>query len=143
MKISFLLTVTSLLTIVLEVLHTADDIARGMEKGGLFDLAILVPLSVLWLYGSLVLQRRLAGIVIILLNSLLGLAVPYIHMKGEAGVGELAKTDGGFFFVATLLFLGVSSLFAFVLSIHALWAREWMKVASSKTEEDARQIKRE
>jgi len=38
----------------------------------------------------------------LLLGSLLGLAVPVLHMR-EAGVGEIAKSSGGFRFVWMLL----------------------------------------
>lgn len=54
MKHNVVLMVASLLSILFVTLHTADDIARGMEPGTLFDL-IVVPILVVWLYGTLVL----------------------------------------------------------------------------------------
>ena len=42
--------------------------------------------------------------------------VPVIHMKG-AGVGRaIAKSSGAFFFIWTLLALGVTALFSVILS---------------------------
>jgi hypothetical protein len=113
------LTITSLLTIVLVTFHVADDIARGFEKGGLSNLS-LVPICIVWLYGTLVLAGRRSGYVVILLASLLGVLVPYIHMKGK-GIGEIATSSGGFFFAWTLLALGVTAGFSAVLAALGLW----------------------
>jgi len=114
------LTITSLLSILFTTCHVTDDIVRGMAPGSLSDLLILVPILVVWLYGTLVLPERRSGYVILLLGSLVGAVVPVIHMKGN-GVGEIAKTSGGFFFVFTLLALGVTSVFSLVLSVRGLW----------------------
>ena len=120
MKLNIILTITSLLTILLTTFHVTDDIVRGMEPGSLSDLVLLVPVLVVFLYGTLVLAERRSGYVIIFLGSLLGAVIPVIHMKGN-GVGEIAKTSGGFFFVFTLLALGVTSVFSLVLSVRGLW----------------------
>ena len=120
MKTNVILTVTSLLTILFITFHVADDIARGMEPGGLSDFLALVPVLVVFLFGTLVLAGRRSGYIIIFLGSLLGAVVPVIHMKGN-GVGAIAKTSGGFFFVFTLLALGVTSVFSLVLSVCGLW----------------------
>ena len=127
MKHNVLLTIASLLSILLLTFHLAGDIVRGMEKGGLSNL-IAVPILVVWLYGTLVLAERRLGYVIILLGSLLGLGVPFIHMKG-AGLGaQVAKTpSGGFFFVWTLIALGVTALFSIILSVGGLWSPQWGK----------------
>src|SRR5437016_13161344 len=99
--------------------HRTDDIVRGMEPGTLFDL-IAVPILVVWLYGTRALAERRSGYVIILLGSLLGLVVPVIHMKGAGVGGEIAKSSGAFFFIWTLLALGVTALFSVILSARAL-----------------------
>src|SRR6478736_1601212 len=121
MKPSVLLTIASLLSILLLTFHLSHDIVRGMEKGGLSNL-LAVPILVVWLYGTLVLAGRRSGYIIILLGSLLALGVPVIHMKG-AGVGaQVARAPGGgFFFVWTLIALGVTSLFSIILSARGLW----------------------
>jgi hypothetical protein len=118
-----MLTIASLLSVLFVTFHLADDIVRGMEPGGLSNLTA-VPILVVWLYGTLVLAGRRSGYVIILLGSLLLLAVPVIHMKG-AHYSEIAKSTGGFFFVWTLIVLGVTALFSIVLSARGLWSPQW------------------
>ena len=120
MKLSVILTITALLSILFMTFHVADDIVHGMAPGGLSDLVVLVLVLVVFLYGTLVLAERRSGYVIIFLGSLIAAVVPVIHMKGN-GVGEIAKTSGGFFFVFTLLALGVTSVFSLVLSVRGLW----------------------
>ena len=125
MKPNVLLSIASLLSILFLTFHLSDDIIRGMEKGGLSNL-IAVPILVVWLYGTLVLAERRSGYVIILLGSLLALGIPIIHMKG-AGVGvQVAKAPGGgFFFVWTMIALGVTALFSVILSARGLWSPQW------------------
>jgi hypothetical protein len=120
MKRNVMLTIASLLSILFVTFHTTDDIVRGMEQGKLSDL-IVVPILVVWLYGTVVLAERRSGYVIILLGSLLGLLVPIIHMKGAGVGGAIAKSSGAFFFIWTLLALGVTALFSVILSAHGLW----------------------
>ena len=121
MKDSLLSTITSLLLILLFSFHLADDIARGYEKGGLANLMAL-PILVVWLYGALLLRERRSGYVITLLGSLLSLAVPYFHMKGKGLASQVARSpSGGFFFVWTIIALGVVGLFSIVLSARGLW----------------------
>jgi len=122
-KQNVMLTVASLLSMLFFTFHLTDDIIRGFEKGGVSNLTA-VPIFVVWLYGTLVLAERRSGYVIMLLGSLLGLAVPVLHMRG-AGVGEIAKSSGGFLFVWTLLAIGVTSLFSLILSARGLWSRQW------------------
>ncbi|HEY0077496.1 MAG TPA: hypothetical protein VGB73_02540 [Pyrinomonadaceae bacterium] len=119
-----MLTIASLLSILFFTLHLADDIVRGIEPGGLSNLIGGVLISVVWLYATLVLAERRTGYVILLLASLLSLAVPVIHMKGK-GVGVasgIANSNGGFFFVWTLIALGVTGLFSLILSARGLWS---------------------
>jgi hypothetical protein len=123
MKQNLLLTITSVLSVLFMTFHLADDIVRGMEPGGLSSL-IVVPIVVVLLYGTLVLAERRSGYVIILLGSLLLLVVPIIHMKGK-GVGVasgIANSSGGFFFVWTLIALGVTAVTSVVLSVRGLWS---------------------
>jgi len=120
MKQNAMLTIASLLSILFTIFHLTDDIVRGMEPGTLSNL-IAVPILVVWLYGTLVLAERRSGYVIILLGSLLGLLVPIIHMKGAGVGGAIAKSSGAFFFIWTLLALGVTALFSVILSVRGLW----------------------
>ena len=124
MKHNLMLTIMSLLSLLFLTFHLTDDIVRGFEKGGLSNLIGGVLISVVWLYGTLVLAERRSGYVIILLGSLLGLAVPVIHMRGK-GVGVasgIANSSGGFFFVWILIALGVTALFSVILSARGLWS---------------------
>lgn len=117
-----ILTIASLLSVLFFTFHLADDIVRGFEKGGLSNLTV-VPICVVWLCGTLVLAGRRSGYIITLLISLFALGVPIIHMRGK-GVGlatGIAGSSGGFFFIWTLLALGVTALFSVILSVHGLW----------------------
>jgi hypothetical protein len=121
-----MLTITSLLSILFMTFHLTDDIVRGFEKGGASNLTA-VPIFVVWLYGTLVLAERRSGYIIILLGSLLGLGVPVIHMMGK-GVGfggNIAKSSGAFFFIWTIIALGVTALFSVILSVRGLWSLRW------------------
>ena len=124
-----ILTITSLLSILLFTFHLTDDIVRGFEPGGLNNLVGGVLIMVVWLYGTLVLAGRRSGYIIILLGSLLSLAVPVLHMKGK-GVGVasgIANSPGGFFFIWTLITLGVVGLFSVILSARGLWNLPWRR----------------
>lgn len=120
MKQNVMLTVASLLSILLTTFHLADDIVRGFEPGGLKNL-IGVLMLVVWLYGTLVLSGRRSGYIILLLGGLLALGVPIIHMKGKGVSSEIA-TSGAFFFIWTLLTLGVTGAFSVILSARGLWS---------------------
>ncbi len=123
MRHNVMLTIASLLSILLMSFHLADDIVRGMEPGGFKNL-IGVLILVVWLYGTtLVLAERRTGYVIILVLSLLGSGVPAIHMRGSGLVGgDIANSSGVFFWVWTLLALGVTTLFSVILSARGLWS---------------------
>jgi len=128
------LTITSLLSILLMTFHLADDIVRGMEPGGLSSL-IVVPIVVVLLYGTVVLGEGRSGHVIILLVSLLLLVVPVVHMKGK-GVGVasgIANSSGGFFFVWTLIALGVTALISVILSVRGLWSLRRTQIVYTET----------
>jgi hypothetical protein len=120
MKKNLLLTITSLLSILFVTFHLTDDIVRGFENGGVSSL-ISVPIFVVWLYGALVLAGRRSGYIIIFLGSLLALLVPILHMTGAHYV-EIAKSTGGFFFVWTIIALGVTALISVILSVRGLWS---------------------
>ena len=130
MKNSSMLTITSLLLVLFLTFHLAHDIVRGYEPGGLSNLAGGVLITVVWLYGILVLAERRSGYIMMLLLSLFSLVVPIVHMKGPKGVGmasRLAGTSGHFFFVWTLLAIGVLGLFSAILSAHGLWSLPWRR----------------
>jgi hypothetical protein len=124
MKRSVMLTITSLLSILFMTFHLTDDIIRGMASGrvsNLFGVLILV----VWLYGTLVFPERRSGYVILLLGSLLGSGIPVLHMMGKGVGGDFAKSSGAFFFVWTLIALGVTTLFSVIFSARGLWSLQW------------------
>jgi hypothetical protein len=117
MKPSVMLTVTSLLSILLLSLHIAEDIVLGFAPGGLTNL-IGIAILVVYLCGTLLLNDRRWGLVIVLLGSVIAAGMPVIHMTG-AGVG-VKRSAGAFFFIWTLYALGVTGAFGFILSVRAL-----------------------
>jgi hypothetical protein len=122
------LTIMSLLSIVFFSFHLADDIVRGFEPGTLTNLTA-VPIFVVWLYGTLVLAERRSGYIITLLGGLFSLVVPLAHMRGK-GVGvasKIAASNGHFFFVWVLIAIGVTGVFAAILSAHGLWSLPWRR----------------
>jgi hypothetical protein len=124
-----LLTGASLASILLCTFHLTDDMVHGWEPGTLRNLSAL-PIFVVWLYGTLLLGQRAPGYVIMLVGGLLALLIPVIHMSGR-GIGtasRVANTSGHHFFVWTLIMLGISGLFSFVLAAQGLWRREWRQL---------------
>lgn len=116
------LTATSLFTLLFLTFHLTDDIIRGYMGGGAANLAV-VPVAVVWLYGTLMLGERRSGHVIMLLGSVLALVIPYLHIGTGAGVGgHVAKTSGAFFFIWTIIAIGISGLFSGILSVRGLWS---------------------
>lgn len=130
MKDSPILTITSLLSILLFTFHMTDDVVRGFEPGGFKNVnAILI--AVVWLYGTLMLAGRRSGYIIMLLGSLLGSIVPLAHMRGAGVVGgRIANSNGKFFFVWTLIALGVTAFFSVILAIHGLWKTRRRRASS-------------
>ena len=125
MKQNDILTIASLLAVLFFTLHTADDIVRGFEKGGPFNLGT-IPIAVIWLYGTLVLTERRSGYVIIIIASLLGTLMSGIHFMNAGGVAGrgIAESSGALFFVWTQIALGVTAVFSLILSVHGLLSRK-------------------
>ena len=121
-------TIASLLSILFFMFQLRDDIVRGMKPGKLSNLTA-VPIFVFWLYGTLVLAERRSGYIITLLGGLFSLVVPLAHMRGK-GVGitsRFANSSGHFFFVWTLIAIGVTGLFSAILSVRGLWSLPWRR----------------
>ena len=125
------LMVTSALTNLLFV--TAALVAVAWPQRVTRGLAVAVWIAALvnlhwWLTSSSDrLAERRSGYVIILLGSLLGLAVPVLHMMGKGVGGEIAKSSGAFFFIWTIIALGVTALFSVILSVRGLWSLQWRR----------------
>ena len=117
-----MVTISSLLSIVLFAFHWVDEISRGLETGGVSALGGVLIL-VVWLYGTLVLAERRSGYIITLVGGVFGLGVLILHMRGSGIVGHrIANTSGIFFWVWTLIALGVTSTFSAILSVRGLWS---------------------
>ncbi|HSE18103.1 MAG TPA: hypothetical protein VLB46_13695 [Pyrinomonadaceae bacterium] len=115
------MTITSLLSILFATFHLTDDIVRGFEPGGFRHISGIL-MMVAWLYGTLVLSGRRSGYIIILLGSLLGCVIPLVHMRGAGMVGgRIVGSSGRFFWVWTLLAIGVTSAFSLILAVQGLW----------------------
>ena len=122
MKHKVTLTITSLLSMLFFVFHWADDMVRGFAPGGVSSLGGVLIL-VVWLHGTLVLADRRSGHVIMLLGSLGALGILVLHMSGAGLVGgRIANSSEIFFWVWTLLALGVTGAFSAILSTLGLWS---------------------
>lgn len=129
MKHSTMLTIASLLSIVFLIFHMTDDILRegGMAVSGIRNGTVVIPVLSIWLYGALVLAGRKSGYIIMLLGSLIGLGMPFLHMALARKVleNELARARGDYLFVWTLLAVGVTGLFSLILSVRCLKNPQW------------------
>jgi hypothetical protein len=119
MKTNRLLTIMSLLSIVLMSLHITDDIVRGISPAAPENIGA-VAIFLVWLWGTLVLTERRSGYVIMLLGGIFAAAMPVLHMNG-ARYPAIATSSGGFFFVWSLIVVGVTGALAVMLSLRALW----------------------
>lgn len=125
MKHKLALSITSVLSILLMTFHMTSDTLHARagtpEAGG--STLVVVPILVVWLYGTLLLADRRSGYIIMLVGSLLGLGMPVLHVMGAGGMfhGEIAKGSGPFLFVWTLHALGVTAMFSLILSMSGLW----------------------
>jgi hypothetical protein len=114
-----LLVITSLLSIVLISLHFTDDIVRGLDAPGPQNLGAIAILLV-WVIGTVLLSRRLAGHIIMLLGGVFAAGMPVLHFRGTH-FSEIVASPGGFFFFWVLLALGVTGTFSILLSILCIW----------------------
>jgi len=129
LKENVTLTITSLLSILFLTFHLSDEIARGMERGGL-NMLIAIVVLVVWLYGTLVLAGRRSGYIIMLLGAIIGTGVPILHMSGAAGLvgGRVAANSSGAFFWAWQNFtLCVISAFSIILAARELLRLPWRR----------------
>jgi hypothetical protein len=133
MKDNITLTITALLTILLMTFHIADDVVRGFEPGGLKNIQTILTIFVFF-YGTVALAGRRSGYIIILLGSILGCLVAVAHMRGAGLVGgRIANSGGKFFWVWTVLALGVTALFSVIQSARGLWSFPWRRRRSSES----------
>ena len=135
MKQNVPLLVSSLLSVLLTMIHLADDCSRGFSPGGISNLAVVLVLTS-WLYVALMLGDRRAGHLFILAFSLLASGLPVVHMMGRSGItgGVTSGSAGALFFAATLLALGVTALLSALLSARGLWSLRRSQPRSSTSQ---------
>jgi hypothetical protein len=115
------LTITSMISVLLGSFHLSDDIVKGIEPGGVSNFNGVLLLAV-QLLATLMLAGRRWSHVIVLLMSAATAAVPYLHMTGPGLVGgRIVNATGKFFWVWTLMALGVTATVSAVLAARGLW----------------------
>lgn len=115
MKRNITLTISSLLTLALFLVHLTEDVLH--DKAGLDPTGTVICLLIMLvlLYGTVELAGRRSGYVIMLLFGIAAAYMPFLHGLGPSAV------RWGFLFVWTLLAIGVSGSFTAILSAGALW----------------------
>ena len=116
MKPSVLLTVASLLSLVLIMVHLTGDVL--LQDEGHVQYPIPVVVFVVWLYGTLMLPDRVTGYIIMLLGGLIAAAMIVLHSR----TGVVHKS-GGFYFVFTLFALSATGWFTAILAARGLWLK--------------------
>jgi hypothetical protein len=120
LKSNSMLAITSVLSILLFGLHWAYEVAHGWETAGLAGLGGVL-IMVVWLYGALVLGERRSGQIIMLVGAILSFGVLVLHMTGRGMVSpRIAQSSSVFFWVSSLIALGVTGLFSVILWVHGL-----------------------
>jgi hypothetical protein len=123
-----LLKTASLLSIFLMTLHFAADTVRARigtaEAGGIMVVAL--PILAIWLYGTVMLDEKRSGQVIMLIGSLLAIMMPAMHVSGPDGpfTGTLTRSGDPYLFVWTLQAIGVTGIFSLILAAQGLWNQQ-------------------
>jgi len=121
MKPVHVLTLTALLSVLLGSFHLADDVVLRIEPGGSSNYIGIVIMAV-YLYAVLMLPNRRSAHAIVLLFSIGGAGVPYLHMQGVGMVGgRAANATHMFFWVWTIMALGMTTIVSAVLAANGLW----------------------
>jgi hypothetical protein len=121
MKQPTTLGIASLLTTVLFTVHLAQDFIYGLDAMTRAGTTTYLLIVLVLLYGTLELQGRRLGYLVMLLGGILATGLPVLHNVGGPRAAKL-----GFFFVWTLLALGATGIFSVVLSGREL-ARSFRK----------------
>lgn len=116
MKPSVLLTVASLLSLLLIMVHLTGDVL--LQPEGHVKYPIPVVIFVVWLYGTLMLPDRVAGYIIMLLGGLIAAGMIVVHSR--TGV---VHQSGGFYFVFTMFALSATGWFTAILAARELWSK--------------------
>ena len=115
MKQNLTLTISALLLLVLTSFHFTHDVlhdADGLTSG---ETSILLAIMLVMLYATVELAGRRLGYAILVLGGLAAAYMPYLHTMGPRA------TRWGFFFVWTMMGMGVLGIYLAILSGRALW----------------------
>lgn len=121
MKRSTMLTISSFMSILLLSIHMTQDALRekpGTMAAGSVNLVVIVIL-VVYLCGTVLLMGRRSGYVIMMLCGLTAVGMPVLHLTGSNFIA--AKHSDAFFFLWTLIALGVAGLFTIILAARGVW----------------------
>src|SRR5689334_1661880 len=116
MKHPLTLTVASFLSAALFTVHLAHDFIYGLDSMTRWQTFTYLGIMLVLLYGTLELRGRRSGLVIMLLGGIMAMGMPVLHT-----VGGPRAVAHGFFFVWTLLAMGASGVFSFVVAARELW----------------------
>src|SRR5438045_4067766 len=117
MKRNMALTISSLLSILLLSFHLTQDALRetpGTWPAGPGNFVVIVALFV-YLCGALLLEGRRSGYVIILFTALTAVGMPILHLTSPRY--GLVPRPAAFFFLWTMIALGVNGLFSIALVV--------------------------
>ena len=115
------LSVTSLLTIVLLVIHLTIEIVHGVEPGKVSTYVGVLILAV-WMFGALPLADGRSGLAIMLLGGIAAAGVSILHMRGAGLVGgRIGQTSDAFLWVSSLLAFSVTGTFSALLAAKVLF----------------------
>lgn len=109
----------ALLLMTLVAMHLASDMVYGYEPPTQRTL-IAIPFAALWLYATLILAGSRSGYILLLIGGLLAAVVPMVHMSGNGVREAVVKSDGGYFFLLTLVALAMASAVSVLHSFHGL-----------------------
>lgn len=113
MKRSVVLTVVSLLSLLLMIVHLTQDTIYQAE--GSMTYPVPVVFLALWLYATLVASDRVWGYVMMLLGGLFSVGMIVLHARGI-----VVSQSNGFFFVWTLFALSTTGWLTIILAARAI-----------------------
>jgi hypothetical protein len=116
MKPSVLLTVASLLSLLLLIVHLTGDVLLQAEGHVKYPIPVVV--FVVWLYATLMLSDSIVGYIIMLLAGLISAGMIIIHSRDF-----VVHQSGGFYFVFTMFALSTTGWFTAILAARGLWLR--------------------
>ena len=115
MKQNPTLTAFAFLSLVLSLVHIAQD--TMFDKAGVdhTGVAIILTIMLVYLYAITELAGTRAGYVVMILGGLGAAYMPFLHSLGPIGTAK------GFDFILVLFAMGVTGVFSAILARKGLW----------------------